>query len=69
MSQKITRDQETVIAAMVHSWNGYRKYAWGSDHLKPLTMKDGNWFSVGLTIVDSMGYITYNGIRRSVSGC
>lgn len=49
---------------MVHSWKGYKKYAWGSDHLKPLTMKDGNWFGVGLTILDSVDTLLLMGLEE-----
>lgn len=27
--------QKAVVGAMLHAWNGYKKHAWGHDHLKP----------------------------------
>lgn len=63
LTQKITKEQKKVIEAIVHSWNGYKKYAWGSDHLRPLSMKDQNWFSVGLTIVDSVDTLILMGLE------
>lgn len=31
-----TKRQEAVKAAFLHTWNGYVKYAWGYDELKPV---------------------------------
>lgn len=46
--------QRAVIAAAKHAWNGYKKYAWGHDNLKPISMGSHDWFGLGLTIVDSL---------------
>ena len=44
-----------VKAEFVHSWNGYKKYAWGYDALLPLTLKPHNWYkkSLLMTPVDA----------------
>lgn len=46
--------QRAVVAAARHAWNGYKKYAWGHDNLKPITKSSHDWFGLGLTIVDSL---------------
>uniref|UniRef100_A0A915PM45 alpha-1,2-Mannosidase n=1 Tax=Setaria digitata TaxID=48799 RepID=A0A915PM45_9BILA len=46
--------QKAVVEAFKHAWYGYKKYAWGHDHLKPLTKSYNDWFGLGLTIVDSL---------------
>lgn len=43
-----------VIEAFRHCWNGYKKSAWGYDELHPISNTGSNWFSLGLTIVDSL---------------
>lgn len=46
--------QRAVIAAAKHAWAGYKKFAWGHDNLKPISMGFHDWFGLGLTIVDSL---------------
>jgi len=46
--------QRGVVAAFKHAWNNYRRYAWGHDHLKPITKRHQNWFGLGLTLIDSL---------------
>lgn len=46
--------QRKVVEAMLHAWNGYKRFAWGHDILKPLSKGWKDWFGVGLTIVDSL---------------
>ncbi|KAJ3050914.1 mannosyl-oligosaccharide alpha-1,2-mannosidase [Rhizophlyctis rosea] len=46
--------QNSVAAAFRHAWTGYTKYAWGYDHLKPISQKGDDWFGVGMTIIDSL---------------
>ncbi|KAK0401602.1 hypothetical protein QR680_015871 [Steinernema hermaphroditum] len=46
--------QKAVVDAMKHSWKGYRDYAWGHDTLKPISKGYSEWFSTGLTIIDSL---------------
>ena len=38
--------QRAVVAAFQHAWQGYRTFAWGKDHLKPLSKTHQTW-SVG----------------------
>ncbi|XP_055587361.1 endoplasmic reticulum mannosyl-oligosaccharide 1,2-alpha-mannosidase isoform X2 [Uranotaenia lowii] len=46
--------QRAVIEAFLHSWKGYKEYAWGHDNLKPISSSYSDWFGLGLTIVDSL---------------
>ncbi|XP_050425753.1 endoplasmic reticulum mannosyl-oligosaccharide 1,2-alpha-mannosidase [Adelges cooleyi] len=46
--------QNAVLNAFKHAWSGYRKYAWGHDHVKPISKRYQDWFNLGLTIVDSL---------------
>ena len=33
---------------------GYKTYAWGHDHLRPISKGAQNWFGLGLTLIDSL---------------
>jgi mannosyl-oligosaccharide alpha-1,2-mannosidase len=46
--------QKAVVEAFLHSWNGYKKFAWGHDTLKPISGSYSNWFNVGLSILESL---------------
>ena len=50
---------------MLHAWNGYEKYAWGHDELKPVSKTGRNWMGAGLaaTIVDSLDTLWIMGLR------
>ena len=43
-------------AEFLHAWNGYKKYAWGHDDLKPLSKTYHDWYPQPLlmTAVDSL---------------
>ena len=45
-----------VKAEFLHAWNGYRKYAWGHDDLKPLSKTHHDWYPQPLlmTAVDAL---------------
>src|SRR6185503_5367706 len=45
-----------VKAELLHAWNGYKKYAWGHDDLKPLSKTYHDWYPQPLlmTPVDSL---------------
>ena len=53
---------------MLHAWNGYAKYAWGANEVKPLS-KRGHSSSVfgsaqmGATIVDAMDTLYIMGLH------
>ncbi|KAI4867755.1 glycoside hydrolase family 47 protein [Hypoxylon rubiginosum] len=48
-----------------HSWNGYKKYAWGHDEIKPITGKHkdpfGGWSA---TLVDSLDSLWLLGLKE-----
>src|SRR5678810_1101861 len=45
-----------VKAEFLHAWNGYKKYAWGHDDLKPLSKTYHDWYAQPLlmTPVDAL---------------
>ena len=45
-----------VRTEFLHAWNGYKKYAWGHDDLKPLSKTHHDWYAQPLlmTPVDSL---------------
>ena len=45
-----------VKAEFLHAWNGYKKYAWGHDDLKPLSKTHHDWYPQPLlmTPVDAL---------------
>ncbi|XP_075148720.1 alpha-Mannosidase class I b [Haematobia irritans] len=55
--------QEAVVNAFRHSWNGYKKYAWGHDNLKPMSESSHDWFGLGLTIIDSLDTMYIMGLE------
>ena len=48
--------QHQVRTEFVHAWNGYKKYAWGHDDLKPLSKTYHDWYAEPLlmTPVDAL---------------
>ena len=42
------------MEAFKHAWTNYRSYAWGHDHLRPISKSAQNWFGLGLTLIDSL---------------
>jgi len=56
--QKIDKKQMAaqVKSEFLHAWNGYKKYAWGHDDLKPLSKSYKDWYGQTLlmTPVDSL---------------
>ena len=54
-----------VQAEFLHAWNGYKKYAWGHDDLKPLSKSYKDWYSEPLlmTPVDSLDTMILMGFK------
>jgi mannosidase alpha-like ER degradation enhancer 2 len=48
----------------LHAWNGYKKYAWGYDELRPLSKGGRNWHSASLlmTPVDALDTLILMGL-------
>lgn len=55
---------EAVAKAFQHSWQAYRKYAWGHDELAPESKWHSEWFGLGLTIVDSLDTMYIMGFKE-----
>ena len=53
-----------VKAEFLHAWNGYKKYAWGHDDLKPLSKSHHDWYPQPLlmTAVDSLDTMILMGL-------
>ncbi|KAJ7994004.1 hypothetical protein DPEC_G00261450 [Dallia pectoralis] len=45
---------EAVRDAFRHAWKGYKEFAWGQDELKPISKSFGEWFGLGLTLIDAL---------------
>ncbi|KPP75104.1 endoplasmic reticulum mannosyl-oligosaccharide 1,2-alpha-mannosidase-like [Scleropages formosus] len=45
---------EAVKEAFRHAWKGYKEFAWGHDELKPISKSYGEWFGLGLTLIDAL---------------
>ncbi len=56
---------EQVKAEFLHAWNGYKKYAWGNDDLKPLSKSYHNWYAEPLlmTPVDALDTMYLMGLK------
>ena len=54
-----------VRAEFLHAWNGYKKYAWGHDDLKPLSKSYHDWYDEPLlmTPVDSLDTMILMGLN------
>jgi hypothetical protein len=54
-----------VKAEFLHAWNGYKKYAWGHDDLKPLSKTYHDWYAEPLlmTPVDAMDTMMLMGLK------
>src|SRR6266404_7541142 len=54
-----------VRAEFLHTWNGYKKYAWGHDDLKPLSKSYHDWYAEPLlmTPVDALDTMILMGLK------
>lgn len=59
--------QVRIREAMKHSWDNYRKYAWGFDMLKPRAKEPDHWFDLGLTIVDAADSLIMMGLAHDTN--
>ncbi|KAG0148352.1 hypothetical protein CROQUDRAFT_60737 [Cronartium quercuum f. sp. fusiforme G11] len=62
----VTRErQEWVTRAFSHAWEGYKKYAWGFDEVKPLTNRGVNTFAGwGATIMQCLDTLLIMNMTR-----
>lgn len=61
-----TLRQQAVVKAFQHAWKGYKQFAWGHDHLKPISGGYSDWFGLGLTIVDSLDTMFIMGLEEGM---
>lgn len=40
--------QRAVRNAFKHAWKNYKEFAWGHDHLKPISKGFGEWMECGV---------------------
>src|SRR5258707_1217025 len=54
-----------VRAEFLHAWNGYKKYAWGHDDLKPVSKSYHDWYAESLlmTPVDALDTMILMGLK------
>src|SRR5712664_3017560 len=54
-----------VRSEFLHAWNGYKKYAWGHDDLKPLSKTYHDWYAKSLlmTPVDALDTMILMGLK------
>ena len=67
--QKVDKKQlaNQVKTEFLHAWNGYKKYAWGKDDLKPVSKSYRNWYppeTLLMTPVDSLDSLYLLGFKR-----
>ncbi|CAF93587.1 unnamed protein product, partial [Tetraodon nigroviridis] len=55
---------EVVRDAFRHAWKGYKDHAWGRDELKPISKSFGEWFGLGLTLIDSLDTMWILGLKE-----
>src|SRR5687768_4155262 len=57
---------DEVKTEFLHAWNGYKKYAWGNDDLKPLSKSFHNWYPQPLlmTPVDALDTMYIMGLKK-----
>jgi len=58
-----------VRGEFLHAWNGYKKYAWGHDDLKPLTKSYHDWYAESLlmTPVDALDTMILMGLKAEAN--
>lgn len=64
-----TERQKAVVDMFKHAWQGYKKFAWGHDHLKPISQTFHDWFGLGLTIVDGLDTMWIMGLNEGKFLC
>ena len=58
-----------VRSEFLHAWNGYKKYAWGHDDLKPLSKTHHDWYAQPLlmTPVDALDTMIIMGLKEEAA--
>ena len=67
VAQQLNKQEiaDQVKAEFLHAWNGYKKYAWSHDDLRPLTKTYHDWYDQPLlmTPVDALDTMTIMGLK------
>ena len=59
--------RQKIIAAFVHSWKGYRQYAWGRDEVKPKSSGSNEaWGGFSVTMIDGLDTAMLMGLGSEV---
>lgn len=60
---------EKVKTEFIHAWNGYKKYAWGHDDLKPLSKSFHDWYNESLLMspIDAFDTMVLMGLNKEAS--
>jgi Glycosyl hydrolase family 47 len=58
-AEKKDEMREKIRSACKHIWNGYKKYAWGYDVLKPVSNTGENWYGTSLVMTPVDGFDTF----------
>lgn len=68
-SRNVSPAAQSVRAEFLHAWQGYKKYAWGHDDLKPLSKTHHNWYAEPLlmTPVDALDTMILMGLNEEAS--
>src|ERR1700716_1616439 len=63
------RRADDVRAEFLHAWQGYKKYAWGHDDLKPLSKTYHDWYAEPLlmTPVDALDTMILMGLKEEAA--
>src|SRR5439155_14220946 len=66
--QRVNRSRlaNQVRSEFLHAWNGYKKYTWGHDDLKPLSKTYHDWYAEPLlmTPVDALDTMILMGLKE-----
>lgn len=60
---------EAVREAFRHAWKGYKDFAWGHDELRPISKSYGEWFGLGLTLIDALDTMWILGLKEGTFTC
>lgn len=60
---------EAVREAFTHAWKGYKNFSWGHDELKPISKSYGEWFGLGLTLIDALDTMWILGLKEGNLVC
>ncbi len=60
-----TSNQTAIVEAIRHAWSAYRKYAWGADEVKPVSMKSfAPSYGLGMTLIDCLDTLWLAGLQE-----